>query len=152
MIIFTDVETENLEFESSKNESRGPVYHSIFLMINEHRLRHAAWQCVGPASTGDSYSQVYKLASSLVACCSTRFAFFERMLSVTTRNLLLFYLFVDVIINLINLASGKLTRCSGIWLRNLCCMYFENNSCWGLFYRYLLHPSWTDCNFMQVAT
>ena len=36
------------------------------------------------------------------------------MLRVTARTLLLFYLVVDVIINPVNLRSGKLTRCSEI--------------------------------------
>ena len=48
-------------------------------------------------------------------CCSTGFIFSNiLMLRVTARTLLLLYLVVDVIINPVNLRSGKLTRCSEI--------------------------------------
>ena len=48
-------------------------------------------------------------------CCSTGFIFSNILiLRVTARTLLLLYLVVDVIINPVNLRSGKLTRCSEI--------------------------------------
>ncbi len=80
---------------------------------SQRRLISAAWQCGGPATTvgagrllvQNGCSQSYWSAS---------------MLRDTAQKLLLFYLVVDSIINPVDLASGKSSRCSEIFADRLC--------------------------------
>ena len=65
-------------------------------------------------------------------CCLLLVVFWiASMLRVTAREILLFYLVVDGIINPVDLASGKTSRCIEIFAYGLCLnlFYFDESSC-----------------------